>query len=1050
MNVSATFIQRPVMTTLVMSGILVFGIMAYRFLPVSDLPNVDFPTLQVIAGLPGANPDTMASSVALPLEKEFSTIAGLDSMTSVSYLGQSQVTLQFALDRNIDAAAQDVQAAISRAGAKLPPNMPTPPSYKKVNPADQPVLFVALVSETLPLYTLDEYAETMMAQRISTVSGVAQVQVFGAQKYAVRAQVDPDLLAAKNIGLDEVATAIQKANVNLPTGVFDGRHRSFTVDVHGQLTDADAYRPIIVAYRNGNPVKLEELGRVIDSVENERVAAWFNNARGMVLAIQRQPGTNTIEVVDAVKRLLPTFQAQLPAAATLNILYDRSESIRNSVDDVKFTLMLTLALVVMVIFVFLRSITATLIPSIAIPMSLVGTFAFMYVMNYTVDNFSLMALTLSVGFVVDDAIVVLENIVRHMERGERPFEAALRGSREIGFTVISMTISLVSVFIPVIFMGGLIGRLLSEFALTIGMAILVSGFVSLTLTPMLCSRFLRPGKEAHHGRFYAFTERFFDGVLKLYERSLAWVLRRHLLTVAVSAAVLAATVYLYTSIPKGFLPNEDQSRIFAPTEAVEGISYESMIQHQRAVAEIIKADPRVESFMSSIGARGGAATAGNTGTMFIKLVPRSKRDKGVEEIIQELRQKVAQVPGIKVYLQNLPTLRVGGTLTKSQYQYTMQGPDTDQMYAAVPRLVEKMRTLPGFQDVTSDLQLSNPQVHVEIDRDKAATLGVTAEQIEVALGSAYGTRQVSTIYAPNNQYQVILEVLPAKRSSPDTLSMLHVRAASGMLIPLETVARIHNNLGPLSVNHLGQLPAVTVSFNLAPGYALGPAVEQVQSAAAALLPQSITGSFQGAAQAFQSSQQGMETLLILAILVIYMVLGILYESFVHPITILTALPFAGFGALLTLQVFHMDLNLYAFVGVIMLVGLVKKNGIMMVDFALEAQRERNLSPRDAILEACLVRFRPIMMTTMAALMGTLPIALGLGAGAETRRPLGLAVVGGLVFSQSLTLFVTPVFYMYMEWLNSWLKGLRRRHPRSSNLVTGATGGVLEPLAQRDP
>jgi hydrophobic/amphiphilic exporter-1 (mainly G- bacteria), HAE1 family len=1035
MNISALFIQRPVMTSLVMLGIVIFGVMSYRTLPVSDLPNVDFPTIQVGASLPGASPETMASSVATPLEREFCTIAGIDSMTSTSTLGNTQITVQFSLERNIDAAAQDVQAAIARATNRLPRDMPYPPSYRKVNPADQPVLFLALTSTALPLYTLNEYADTMMAQRISMVNGVAQVVVYGSQKYAVRAQVNPESLAGRGIGIDEVASAITRANVNLPVGVFDGKHQTFTVESTGQLLEAEQYRPLIVAYRKGSPVRLGDLGRVIDSTESNKTAAWFVNERGMVLAIQRQPGTNTVEVVDAVKELLPSFQAQLPASVKINVLYDRSESILASVQDVKFTLWLTLALVVLVIFLFLRNVRATFIPSVAIPMSLVGTFAVMYLLNYSMDNFSLMALTLSVGFVVDDAIVVLENIVRHMEHGKGVRQAAFDGSKEIGFTVISMTISLAAVFIPVLFMGGIIGRLLSEFAVTIGVAILVSGVVSLTLTPMLCSRFLRPPGEERHGHLFAVSENAFNAMLSAYDRMLSWVLRHGLPTVAVSAVVLVATGYLYVMVPKGFLPSEDTGRIFAQTEAPEGISFESMVRHQQAVAEIVRQDPNIESFMSSCGSMGGGrvSSASNLGRMFMKLKPRSQRTVSVDDLIQDLRRKVAIVPGIKVYFQNLPPIQIGGQLTKSQYQYTLQGPDTDELYRAAPMLAERMKELEGFQDVTTDLLLKNPQVNVEIDRDKMSTYGVTAEQIEVALGTAYASTQISTIYAPNNQYQVILEVDEQHQADPNTLPLLYVRSSWGQLVPISALARITRSVGPLSVNHLGQLPAVTVSFNLKPGYSLGPAVAQVEQVAKETLPPTIRTSFQGTAQAFQSSMKGLQALIILSILVIYLVLGILYESYLHPITILTALPFAGFGALVTLRAFNIELSLYAFVGIIMLIGLVKKNGIMMVDFAIQARAEGKTA-REAIHQACLVRFRPIMMTTMAALVGTLPIALGLGAGAESRRPLGLAVVGGLLFSQSLTLFATPVFYQYME-------AFRERVARRSGKVEPVVAAV---------
>ncbi len=1016
MNISELFIRRPVMTSLVMLGLAIFGAMSYRTLPVSDLPNVDFPSIMVTASLPGASPETMASSVATPLEREFSTIAGLDSMSSTNFLGSTQITVQFALSRNIDAAAQDVQAAIARAQARLPRDMPTPPSYRKVNPADQPILYIAVTSKTLPMYTVNEFADTLMAQRISTVSGVAQVVVGGAQKYAVRVQVNPDLLAARGIGIDEVAQAVRTANTNLPLGALDGARQAFTVETTGQVMDAAGYQDVIVAYRNGNPVRLRELGRAIDSVENDKAAAWLVDERAVVLQVQKQPGTNTVEVVDAVRKLLTRIRAQLPASIHIEVLFDRSESIRESVSDVKTTLWITLALVVLVIFLFLRNVRATIIPAVAIPMSLVGTFAVMYLLGYSLDNLSLMALTLCVGFVVDDAIVVLENIVRHIEQGEGVLDAALRGSGEIAFTVVSMTLSLSAVFIPVLFMGGIVGRLLSEFAVTIGVAILISGFVSLSLTPMMCRKILRPHGATRHGWLFGASERVFDAALWLYDVSLRWVLRHRLVTMAVSLAILAATVQLYRTIPTGFLPNEDTGRIIAQTEAIEGISFASMVEHQRAVAEIVRADPRIESFMSSVGMRGGMAATMNTGTVFMRLVPRDQRAESVDEVIADLRGKLTQVPGIRVYLQNIPPIRLGGQLTKSQYQYTLTGLETDEIYRAVPKLVERMRVLPGFLDVTSDLQLNNPQLTINIDRDKCSTLGITAEQIEVALGSAYGSKQISTIYGSNNQYQVILQVEPDFQGDVAGLPLLHVRGANGALVPLDVIAKIERTVGPMSVNHLGQLPSATISFNLALGHSIGPAVEQVEQAAREVLPATVSGSFQGTAQAFQSSFAGLQMLLVLSILVIYLVLGMLYESYIHPITILTALPFAGFGALLTLLWFKIDLNLYAFVGIIMLVGLVKKNGIMMVDFAIVARREQGMSAIDAIHHACVVRFRPIMMTTMAALVGTLPIAMGLGAGAESRQPLGLAVVGGLLFSQSLTLYVTPVFYVYMEKL----------------------------------
>jgi HAE1 family hydrophobic/amphiphilic exporter-1 len=1047
-NFTALFIKRPVMTTLVMVGILVFGGLAYTRLSVSDLPNVDYPTITISASLPGASPETMASAVATPLEKQFTTIAGVDNMVSQSSLGSTSITLQFTLERNIDAAAQDVQSAISKTLRDLPPGI-IPPSMQKTNPGDQPILYINVRSKTMPLSQLDEYAETVLAQRISTISGVAAVNVQGSQKYATRIQVDPRALASRGIGIDEVATAINSANVNLPTGVLWGTNKAYTVQAAGQLTTAQEFGDLIVTYRNGAPVRLKDVGNVKDDVQNNRTANWLDDARSISLAIQKQPGTNTVEVADAVKAMLPVLRAQMPVSVEAVIFFDRAQGIRTSVHDVKFTLILTLSLVVLVIFLFLRNARATLIPSLALPMSLVGTFAVMYILNYSLDNLSLMALTLAVGFVVDDAIVMLENIVRHMEMGKKALQAALDGAAEIGFTILSMTLSLTAVFIPLLFMGGIVGRLFREFAVTIAVAILVSGFVSLTLTPMLAARFLNAKSlEGSHNFIFDGFEAGYQAVRRFYARSLRWVMRHRPVALVFSAITLVLTVVAFQLVPKGFFPSEDTGLLRSTTETAQGTGYDEMVRHQREVAAIALADPNVAGVSSAVASGyGGAGATVNTGRLTMRLKPRAERTLSADQIIPELSAKLRQVPGIAVFLQNPPSINIGGRAAKGLYQYTITGADLPLLYKAGEKMETQMRAIPGLTDVNTDLQIANPQVAVELDRDAAARYGVTPEQIEQALYNAYGSRQVSTIYTPNNEYWVILELLPEFQRDMAAVQMLYVRSRTGTLVPLASVTRTSRTVGPMLVNHTGQLPSVTISFNTKPGTALGDAVDQVDKAARGTFPEGVTAAFYGAAQAFKDTQKGLLTLFIVAIFVIYIVLGVLYESFVHPFTILSGIPFAAFGALLAMLVTRTELTVYAWVGVIMLVGLVKKNAIMMVDFATEAQKKPGVNAFDAIIEACLVRFRPITMTTMAALVGTLPIALGAGAGAESRRPLGIAVVGGLAFSQVVTLYVTPVIYTYFDAL---IARFRRPGESDSPARTGVTLPAPGSLGQGPP
>jgi len=1034
MNVSELFIRRPIATSLLMAAVVLLGLLGYLMLPISALPNADFPTIQVTTQLPGAAPDVMCSSITTPLEQQFGQISGLSSMNSVSSFGVSTITLQFSLDRSIDSASQDVQAAINVASGVLPQGLPNPPVYNKVNPADTAILTLAVYSDTVPIDKVNDYADTLLAQKLSEVTGVGLVSIEGNQKPAVRVQIDPAKTAAQGLSLEGIRTAIANANVDAPKGSFDGLHQAYAINANDQLLSAADYLNIIVAYRNGAPIRMKDVGRVIDSVENTKLAGWYGNRPAVILDVQRQPGANIIQTVDRIKKLLPSLLTSIPSSVRVTVLTDRTTTIRASVADVQFTLVLTIILVVLVIFLFLRKLWATVIPSIALPLAIIGTFGVMQLAGFSLDNLSLMALTIATGFVVDDAIVMIENIVRYIELGEKPFDAALKGAKQIGFTVISLTVSLIAVFIPLLFMTGVVGRLFREFAITLSVAVVVSAIVSLTLTPMMCARLLKPESEEPHGRFFQATERFFDGMLAWYDRGLKWVLRHQPLTLAVAITTLIATLAMYVYIPKGLLPEQDTGLITGVTDAAQNISFRAMAAHQRAIADIVLKDPDVESVSSFVGTGTINATL-NTGRLSINLKPREHRSSSADQVIARLREQVKNVEGITLYMQAVQDLQIDSRVSRTQYQYILEDADADELAKWTPLLVDRLRQSPELTDVASDQQTDGYQIDIAVDRDKASRLNILPADIDNTLYDALGQRIISTIFTQLNQYRVIMEVTPEYQRDPSALSKIYVpangagasSAAAATLVPLSSFATITLRTAPLVITHQGQFPAATISFNLRSGSFLSDAVVAVQQAKREVgVPDTVETNFSGSAAEFQSSLQSEPWLILAALVVVYIVLGVLYESYIHPITILSTLPSAGVGALLALSICGIDFSMVALIGVVLLIGIVKKNAIMMIDFALEAEREQGLPPEQSIYQACLLRFRPIMMTTMAALLGALPLAIESGTGSELRRPLGITMVGGLLLSQVLTLYTTPVIYLYMDRLSRWL--MRSRKP----------------------